>query len=86
MKQNKDYEKQKAEEFVEEYEEDIVEYEQYEDDVEIWTDYMSEELVTAYHVLKEFIDSQGVPILDNCSFHDFVEFCYRFSSGRKPAA
>jgi len=85
MKQNKDYEKQKAEEFVEEYEEDIVEYEQYEDDVEIWTDYMSEELVTAYHVLKEFIDSQGVPILDNCSFHDFVEFCYRFSSGKKPA-
>jgi len=85
MKQNKDYEKQKAEEFAEEYEEDIVEYEQYEDDVEIWTDYMSEELVTAYHVLKEFIDSQGVPILDNCSFHDFVEFCYRFSSGRKPA-
>jgi len=86
MKQNKEYEKQKAEEFVEEYEEDIVEYDQYEDDVEIWTDYMSEELVTAYHVLKEFIDSQGVPILDNCSFHDFVEFCYRFSSGRKPAA
>ncbi|ABT16355.1 hypothetical protein ATCVNEJV2_301L [Acanthocystis turfacea Chlorella virus NE-JV-2] len=85
MKQNKDYEKQKAAEYSEEYEEDIVEYEQFEHDVEVWTDYMSEELVTAYHVLKEFIDSQGLPILDACTFHDFVNFCYQFSSGRKPA-
>ena len=85
MKQNKEYEKQKAAEFTEEYEEDIVEYEQFEHDVEVWTDYMSEELVTAYHVLKEFIDSQGLPILDACTFHDFVNFCYQFSSGRKPA-
>ena len=84
MKQNKDYEKQKAAEYSEEYEEDIVEYEQFEHDVEVWTDYMSEELVTAYHVLKEFIDSQGLPILDACTFHDFVNFCYQFSSGRKP--
>ena len=86
MKQNKEYEKQKAAEYYEEYEEDIVEYEQFEHDVEVWTDYMSEELVTAYHVLKEFIDSQGLPILDACTFHDFVTFCYQFSSGRKPAA
>ena len=85
MKQNKEYEKRKAEEYTEEHEEDIVEYELYEDDVEVWTDYMSEELATAYHILKEFIDSQGLPILDACSFHDFVEFCYKFSSGRKPA-
>ncbi|AGE57602.1 hypothetical protein ATCVNTS1_298L [Acanthocystis turfacea Chlorella virus NTS-1] len=84
MKQNKDYEKQKAAEYTEEYEEDIVEYERFEHDVEVWTDYMSEELVTAYHVLKEFIDSQGLPILDACTFHDFVNFCYQFSSGRKP--
>ena len=85
MKQNKDYEKQKAAEYSEEYEEDIVEYEKFEHDVEVWTDYMSEELVTAYHVLKEFIDSQGLPILDACTFHDFAEFCYKFSSGRKPS-
>ena len=84
MKQNKEYEKQKASEFTEDLEEDIEEYEMYENDVEVWTDYLSEELVTAYHVLKEFIDSQGVPILDTCTFHDFVEFCYAFSSGRKP--
>jgi hypothetical protein len=84
MKQNKEYEKQKAAEYYEEYEEDIVEYEQFEHDVEVWTDYMSEELVTAYHVLKEYIDSQGVPILDACTFDDFVTFCYQFSSGRKP--
>jgi len=86
MKQNKEYEKQKAAEFYDDFEEDIVEYERFEHDVEIWTDYMSEELVTAYHVLKEFIDSQGLPILDACTFHDFVNFCYQFSSGRKPAA
>ncbi|AGE55598.1 hypothetical protein ATCVMN08101_288L [Acanthocystis turfacea Chlorella virus MN0810.1] len=85
MKQNKNYEKQKAEEFYDDADEDIVEYEKFEHDVEIWTDYMSEELVTAYHVLKEFIDSQGLPILDACTFHDFVNFCYQFSSGRKPA-
>ncbi|AGE50125.1 hypothetical protein ATCVCanal1_262L [Acanthocystis turfacea Chlorella virus Canal-1] len=84
MKQNKNYEKQKAEEFTDDFEEDIVEYDNFEYDVEVWTDYMSEELVTAYHVLKEFIDSQGVPILDACTFHDFVEFCYKFSSGKKP--
>ncbi|AGE59706.1 hypothetical protein ATCVTN60342_270L [Acanthocystis turfacea Chlorella virus TN603.4.2] len=84
MKQNKEYEKQKAAEYSEEYEEDVVEYERFEHDVEVWTDYMSEELVTAYHVLKEFIDSQGLPILDACTFHDFVNFCYQFSSGRKP--
>ncbi|AGE49105.1 hypothetical protein ATCVBr0604L_270L [Acanthocystis turfacea Chlorella virus Br0604L] len=85
MKQNKEYEKQKAAEYYEEHEEDVVEYERFEHDVEVWTDYMSEELVTAYHVLKEFIDSQGLPILDACTFHDFVNFCYQFSSGRKPA-
>lgn len=70
MKQNKNYEKQKAEEYYVDVDEDIVEYEQFEHDVEVWTDYMSEELVTAYHVLREFIDSQGVPILDACTFHD----------------
>ena len=85
MKQNKEYEKQKAAEYTDDFEEDIVEYENFEHDVEVWSDYMSEELVTAYHVLKEFIDSQGVPILDACTFHDFVNFCYQFSSGRKPA-
>lgn len=85
MKQNKNYEKQKAEEFYDDADEDIVEYEKFEHDVEVWTDYMSEELVTAYHVLKEFIDSQGLPILDACTFHDFVNFCYQFSSGRKPS-
>ena len=85
MKQNKNYEKQKAEEIYDDFEEDIAEYEQFEHDVEVWTDYMSEDLVTAYHILKEFVDSQGLPILDACTFHDFVNFCYQFSSGRKPA-
>jgi hypothetical protein len=85
MKQKKaaNLQKIKEEPNVEE-EEDIEEYPPYEDDEEVWFDYMSEELATAYHVLQEWIAGQGLPILDACTFPDFVEFCYRFSSGKKP--
>ena len=85
MKQNKEIAKEKEANAYYEEEEDIEEYPLHEDDEEIWFDYMSEEIVTAYHVLQEYIASQGVPLLDNCQFPDFVEFCYRFSSGKKPA-
>jgi len=85
MKQNKEIAKEKEANAYYEEEEDIEEYPIHEDDLEIWFDYMSEEIVSAYHVLQEFIASQGLPLLDNCQFPDFVEFCYRFSSGRKPA-
>jgi len=85
MKQNKEIAKEKEANAYYEEEEDIEEYPIHEDDPEIWFDYMSEEIVSAYHVLQEFIASQGLPLLDNCQFPDFVEFCYRFSSGRKPA-
>jgi len=84
MKQNKDIEKEKENNASHYEEEEIEEYSLVEDDPEIWFDYLSEEIVTAYHVLQEFIASQGLPLLDNCQFPDFVEFCYRFSSGRKP--
>jgi len=85
MKQNKEIAKEKEANAYYEEEEDIEEYPLHEDDEEIWFDYMSEEIVTAYHVLQEYIASQGLPLLDNCQFPDFVEFCYRFSSGKKPA-
>jgi hypothetical protein len=83
MKQNKAIAKQTMEMLEEE--EDIEEYTQFEDDEEIWFDYMSEEIATAYHILQDWIASQGLPLLDKCTFPDFVEFCYQFSSGHKPA-
>jgi len=86
MKQNKEIAKQKRKEEAYEYEdtEDIEEYTEYEHDEEVWFDYMSEELAASYHILQDWIQSQGLPILDACTFHDFVNFCYEFSSGRKP--
>ena len=85
MKQNKEIAQQKAKDVIPEEEEEFEEYTQFEDDVEIWQDYMSEELATAYHILIDWFQSQGLPILENCTFPDFAEFCYTFSSGRKPA-
>ena len=86
MKQNKAIDKEKENKHVyDDEEEEIEEYSLVEDDEEVWFDYMSEEIVTAYHVLQEYIASQGGPLLDNCQFPDFVDFCYKFSSGRKPA-
>lgn len=85
MKQNKEIAKEKENNAGVYEEEEIEEYSVYEDDPEVWFDYLSEEIATAYHVLQEYIQSQGLPLLDNCQFPDFAEFCYRFSSGRKPA-
>lgn len=85
MKQNKEIAKEKENNASYYEEEEIEEYSLVEDDAEVWFDYMSEEIATAYHVLQEFIASQGLPLLDNCQFPDFVEFCYQFSSGKKPA-
>ena len=53
-------------------------------DPEEWQDYHSEFLVAAWHGLKDHIASMGVYVLDACSFSDFTEFCFKFSSGRKP--
>jgi len=84
MKQNKQIQKQKEEDREYEEAEEIEEYPVYEHDEEVWFDYMSEELATSYHILQDWIQSQGLPILDACTFSDFVDFCYKFSSGRKP--
>ena len=86
MKQKKAIALEKMEEPI--FPEDVVveeEYSNIEDDPEIWFDYFSEQVVTAYHVLRDWFDSQGVPILDNCTFPDFAEFCFTFSSGKKPS-
>lgn len=88
MKQNKEYEKMKRKEQLalmqEDIEEDIEEYTYHTEDVEEWADYMSEELASAYHILKDWFDGMGLPVLEYCTFHKFVEFCYENSSGRKP--
>lgn len=86
MKQNKDIAKEKelSSYHLDELDEEP-EYDFYEDDPEVWQDYFSEEMVTAYHILQEYIASQGLPLLDDCTFSNFVDFCYAFSSGRKPS-
>lgn len=53
-------------------------------DLEEWSDYWSEELAILYHVAKDQCDGSGWAILDRCSFPDFVEFCYKFSSKFPP--
>jgi hypothetical protein len=53
-------------------------------DPEVWADYHSEFLVVGYHVLKDQFESMGVPILNACTFSNFVSFCFKHSSGHKP--
>ena len=55
-------------------------------DVEVWFDYHSEELVTLWHALKDKVAELGVYVLDECTIHEFVKFCYDGSSGRIPPA
>ncbi len=54
------------------------------EDPEEWADYWSEELVTLYHGLEDHARAMGTYVLDRCTFPDFVEFCFKFSSGRRP--
>ena len=56
------------------------------DDPETWMDYWSEELVTLWHSLQDRCAAGGWAILDRAAFPDFTDFCWRLSSGRKPAA
>ena len=51
---------------------------------ELFDEYWSEELVELYHVAVDHASRNGWPLLDRCSFHDFVEFCYERSSRAKP--
>jgi hypothetical protein len=51
---------------------------------EEWVSAWEEELVTAYHILVDHCQSQGLPILDECSFNDFVHFAFGRSSRLPP--
>lgn len=53
-------------------------------DAEVWFDYHSEELVAAWHAVRDKIAELGVYVLDQCTIHDFVRFCFDHSSGRIP--
>ena len=53
-------------------------------DEDQWYDAWSEELVTTYHILKDHCESQGLPFLETCTFSNFLDFAYRFSSKRPP--
>jgi hypothetical protein len=54
-------------------------------DREQWYDAWSDELVTTYHILKDHCESQGLPFLETCSFHDFLDFAFKHSSKRPPS-
>lgn len=50
--------------------------------IEHWISHYSEELATAWHILKEYCESQGLPFLENATFTDFAEFVFKLSSKR----
>jgi nucleoside phosphorylase len=54
------------------------------DDPDEWISAWEEELVTAYHVLKDHCQSLGLLVLDECSFHDFAHFAFAVSSRLPP--
>lgn len=49
-----------------------------------WETYWNGELMCMWETVKEQADSVGWSILDTCTFHDWVTFCYEKSSKRKP--
>ena len=51
---------------------------------EQWYDAWSDELVTTYHILIDHCSSQGLPFLENLSFHDFINIAHQYSSKRPP--
>lgn len=55
------------------------------DNPEVWMDYWSEELLDLWYSLKDQCTGRGFAILDTCTFPDFAQFCFQFSSGHPPA-
>ena len=53
-------------------------------DPEVWADHHSQFLVVGYHLVKDQFEAMGVPVMDRCTFHDFVTFCFKHSSGNVP--
>lgn len=52
------------------------------DDCETWHDYHSGALSSFWLSCQEFLSANGLPVLDKCTYVDFVRFCHRHSSGR----
>ena len=50
--------------------------------VETWHDYFSGDLSGFWLACKDFLNSSGLPILDCCTYADFVDFCHKYSSGK----
>ena len=56
----------------------------WEADIEHWSSMWSDELVTAWHILREHCASAGLPFLEKGSYSDFVEFVFKYSSQALP--
>lgn len=54
-------------------------------DPEEWTSEWTEELVTLYHSVVDQAAGAGWPLLDACTFAQFVEFVFKHSSRLPPA-
>jgi len=54
------------------------------EDIEVWFDYWSEEVVTTYHILVDQCQQQGYAFLENCDITKFTQFVYENSSKVPP--
>ena len=48
--------------------------------IETWSEEWTEELLTAYHSLLDQCEANGYGFLQRCTYPDFVEFAYKFST------
>lgn len=51
-------------------------------DIETWHDYLSWDLSSFWMSCQQYLRDHQVPILDKCTYTDFVRFCHDHSSGR----
>lgn len=54
------------------------------DDPQVWHDYLSGELSSFWMACQDFLKSNGLPVLDRCTYPEFVQFCYDKSSKKIP--
>lgn len=54
------------------------------DNIELWSDYWSEELAETYHTLQDQCQRCGYAFLEKCTFPEFVEFAFQNSSRLPP--
>lgn len=63
---------------------DEEEHSNFEHDYENWVAYYSTELHAMWAALRDKANSMNAYVLDDCSYAEFENFCYQWSSGRKP--